>query len=309
MFGLVPRVVWSKTVPTDERGRIEVQHNCLLLERQGRADGSEGPAGPKLILLEVGTGDKLDPKTRDIFTLENRSILDALHEKNCRPEDIQGVICSHLHFDHAGGLTRRPRPGEKPDWSPSSADPRHKGYEPVKLTFPSASVITQAREWSDALANRSVMTRTYFPDHLDPIAGQIRKVDSPRPFAPGTIPDRDAMPPAPAELRMTEVFPGVHVFLVPGHTWGQQATAFTDAKGRTIVFTPDVLPTRHHAGAAYSLGYDVEPYTSMISRRWLLDEAASKGWILMLDHEPGHPFFRVKSNGKGWYDLIEEAVS
>jgi glyoxylase-like metal-dependent hydrolase (beta-lactamase superfamily II) len=102
---------------------------------------------------------------------------------------------------------------------------------------------------------------------------------------------------------MSEPVPGVKVFLTPGHTWGQQAVGFTDEQGRFIVFTPDVMPTAAHLGAAYSLAYDVEPYTSMLSRRWLLEAAAAGGWILVLDHEPGDPIRRVIRNDKGWFDL------
>ena len=295
MFGLVPRVVWSKTVPVDDRGRMDVQHNCLLLERSGPGDG------PKLVIIEVGTGDKMDAKNRDIFALENRSIIDALSEVSCRPEDIAAVAVTHLHFDHAGGLTRLCRAGETPDWSGPGAPPGG-----VKLTFPNAKVFAQEREWKDALVSRSVMTRTYFKDHLEPVRGQIRLIDSPRPFPIGSIPDRDETPPAPVALRRTEILPGLFVFLAPGHTWGQQAIMFQDTKGRTIVFTPDVMPTAQHVGAAYSLGYDVEPYTSMISRKWFLEEAAAGNWLLVLDHEPGNPCVRVKPNTKGWFDLIED---
>lgn len=293
MFGLVPRVVWSRTVPCDDKARITVQHNCLLLKGGGRT-----------ILLETGTGDKMDPKSRDIFALESRSITDALAEIATPPDEIGAVVVSHLHFDHAGGLTRLARADEAPDWTGAgSAEPHG-----VKRTFPNAVVYTQEREWSDALANRSVMTRTYFRDHLEPIRDQVRLIDSPRPFPFGYIPDRAEAPKLPASDRMTEILPGVSVFLVPGHTWGQQATIFTDLKGRSIVFTPDVLPTAWHLGAAYSLGYDVEPYTSMISRTWLLAEAARNDWCLMLDHEPAHPLFRVRENSKGWYDLVPEPL-
>lgn len=305
MFGLVPRVVWGRTVPTDDRGRIDVQHNCLLLERSGGTP--PGPDGrplesPSLVVIETGSGDKLDARSRDIFALEDRSIETALHEAGARCEDIGAAIVTHLHFDHAGGLTRLARPGETPDWrGPGSA-----GDEAVKLTFPNAGVIAQEREWRDALANRSVMTRTYFRSHLEPLRDRLRLVDSPRPFAPGTIPDRDELPGAPVALRETAVLPGIGVFLVPGHTWGQQAIRFTDTRGRTVVFTPDVMPTIHHTGAAYSLGYDVEPYTSMISRRWFLEEAAAGGWLLVLDHEPTNPCRRVRRNDKGWYDLVAD---
>jgi hypothetical protein len=59
----------------------------------------------------------------------------------------------------------------------------------------------------------------------------------------------------------------------------------------------------HHVGAAYSLGYDVEPYTSMVTRRWFLEEAAAGDWLLVLDHEPGNPCQRVREDGKGWWRL------
>lgn len=328
MFGLIPRVVWSKTVPTDDRGRITLQHNCLLLDRATPGDG------PRRILVEVGTGDKLDPKMREIFSLETdpttgraRTILDALAEVGVTPESIDAVVVSHLHFDHAGALTRLPREGEEPQFRFAAGEDGGGGSSLAGgccLTFPNATVYAQAREWSDALANRSVMTRTYFRDHLLPLEGRLRLIDSPRPFPVGITPDRDQPPMAPLDLRCTELWPGagVWVFLVPGHTWGQQAVLIHEAgpddpsgaggrkgRGRTVVFTPDVMPTIHHAGAAYSLGYDVEPYTSMVTRTWFLAEAASRGWVLCLDHEPNHPLVRVKPNQRGWYDLVPEPAA
>ena len=92
MFGLIPRTVWSRSVETDDKGRIRVQHNCLLLERKGDVPADwKGPA-PKVVLLEVGTGNKLDAKSRELFALDGRSILDALHEVSCNPEDVGGVL-------------------------------------------------------------------------------------------------------------------------------------------------------------------------------------------------------------------------
>lgn len=304
MFGLIPRNIWMRAVTPDDRGRIPVQHNCLLLERAGDASS---PPGPKLIIIEAGTGNKMDSKSKDIFALEDRSLPDALHEADCSTDDIGAVIVSHLHFDHAGGLTRLCRPGESPDWSPASPSDTPSG-QPVKLTFPSATIHAQQREWLDALDNKSVMTRTYFRDHLEPIRDRIRLVDSPRPFPLGYNAGRDELPLVPISNRITPLreLPGIGVFLTPGHTWGQQAIIFNDTKGRTVVFVPDVMPTAAHIGAAYSLGYDVEPYTSMISRHWLLAAAARENWLLVLDHEPGNPIRRVKANDKGWYDLVED---
>lgn len=305
MFGLIPRVVWSRQVPTDDKGRIELAHNCLLLEEVEPAGG----AAPRRVVIETGTGDKLDPKMSSIFGLDGRTIETALTEAGVACDSITDVVVSHLHFDHAGGLTRRPRDGEQPDWTegPMSGDATG-----IKLTFPNARIHVQRREWEDATRNRSVMTRTYFPDHLEPIRDRLALADAPPPFVPGHTPDRDEDPPQPLEDRQVEILPGIQVFLVPGHTWGQQAIRFTEAGGenrggqggREIVFTPDVMPTAWHVGAAYSLAYDVEPYTSMVTRRWLLGEAADRGWTLFLDHEPGNPLRTVSREGK-WFALAE----
>jgi glyoxylase-like metal-dependent hydrolase (beta-lactamase superfamily II) len=298
MFGLIPRVVWSRNVPVDDRGRMTVRHNCVLLESE-----ANGPQGrPIRALIETGSGDKPDAKSREIFELGPWTITDALRAAGVEPEQLDAVLVTHLHFDHAGGLTRLARPQETPDWS----GPGWAGDVAVVRTFPNAKVWAQAREWDDAMANRSVMTRTYFRDHLEPIRPQLRLVDSPRPFPAGYTPGREEPPPSDLSVRLTETIPGVRVFLAPGHTWGQQGVMFEDVRGRRVVFTPDVMPTVHHLGAAFSLGYDVEPYTSMVTRTWLLREAAAKDLLLVLDHEPGNPCVRVRANAKKWYDLVPE---
>jgi glyoxylase-like metal-dependent hydrolase (beta-lactamase superfamily II) len=204
--------------------------------------------------VETGFGGKWNDKERGFYDLEQRTIEDALREIEVEPESITHVIVSHLHFDHAAGLTRT---------GPGGA--------PVP-TFPHAEVIVQRREWDDALANRSTMTRTYLKSHLKPVADRVRVVD-------GEI----------------AVLPNVTVWPMPGHTWGQQAVRFDDAEG-TVVFAGDVMPTRHHVHPAFSMGYDMEPYANMQSKRELLARAAGEGWRLVLDHEPGEAVVRVRAD-------------
>lgn len=139
-------------------------------------------------------------------------------------------------------------------------------------TFPNARVVTQQVEWEDALANKSTMGRTYLRSHLDPIADRVQLVAGEQ-----------------------EILPGLGVEPMPGHTWGQQAVRFEDAEG-TVVFPGDVLPTVHHAGAAYSLGYDMLPYRNMLSKKRLLEQAARQRWRLVLDHEPGNPVVTVAAD-------------
>lgn len=314
MFGLIPRVVWNRAIETDDKHRIELHHNCLLLESE---DPDPEIGRPRRYLIEAGTGDKLDEKMSRIFGLDGRTVETAVVEAGIDPGAIDAVIVSHLHFDHAGGLTRRCRPGETPDWTatrPGAAS----GDDPnVKLTFPNAEVIVQRREFVDARNNDSVMTRTYYRDHVLPLedaalhlpdgSPRLRLVDSERPFPLNRKPGHAERPKTAIAERQTQVLPGVDVFLVPGHTWGQQAVKFTDVRGETVVFVPDVMPTVHHVGKAYSLAYDVEPYVSMVTKGWLLDEAASADWLLVLDHEPDAPLQRARRDDRGWFTLEPHA--
>jgi glyoxylase-like metal-dependent hydrolase (beta-lactamase superfamily II) len=286
MFGVVPKAVWNRSIPVDEQGRIECAHNCLLLEPIGTSVGA-----PRRVLIEVGSGDKFDEKNRKIFGLSDYSIIDAVRDAGSSCDAIDHVIVSHLHFDHAGGLTRRPH-GETPD------------ALGVKRTYSNATVHVPRREWEDALANRSVMTRTYLRENLEPIRPQLHLIDSPPPFPPGHLPQRDELPVSPLVDRETEVLPGIRVFNIPGHTWGQQAIKFVDNRGQTVVFSADLIPTAAHVGSAYNMAYDVEPYISTVTRKWFLKEAAEQNWLLVLDHEPGEPRQRVRSDGKGWYELV-----
>jgi len=302
MFGIIPRVVWQRAVDADEKHRITLAHNCVLLEHV--------ETGAKY-LIETGTGDKLDAKMSGVFGLDGGTIDSALRAADHDPADISAVVLTHLHFDHAGGLTRRPREGEDPDWiatEPGDASGDSRG---VKLTFPNARIIVQEREWEDAINNDAVMTKTYYRDHLLPLEKQLPSGrprldlhESPPPFDPGRVPHRGEKPASKLESRTTQVLPGVEVFRVPGHTWGQQAVLFHDQEGKPHCFAADLIPTRHHVGAAYSLSYDVEPYTAMITKHWFLTEAAERGWTLILDHEPGEPCFTVEPDGRGWWSLV-----
>ena len=95
MFGVVPRPLWSKKMPPDERNRIVLGLNCLLIE-----------TGGERILVETGVGDKMSAKLRDIYGFDGPYLTEGLRGYGVRPEDIDIVLNTHLHFDHCGGNTR-----------------------------------------------------------------------------------------------------------------------------------------------------------------------------------------------------------
>ncbi|MGH7673533.1 MAG: MBL fold metallo-hydrolase [Gemmatimonadales bacterium] len=100
MFGVVPKALWERRIPADERNRIPLALRCLLVEH---SDG--------LVLIDTGIGNKENDKFRDIYGVENAGadgrtrLEDALRALGHGPDDIRWVINTHLHFDHAGGDT------------------------------------------------------------------------------------------------------------------------------------------------------------------------------------------------------------
>src|ERR1700682_411862 len=118
MFGVVPKVLWEKKAPADEKNRIRMTTNCLLLKT------------PKAnVLMETGMGSRWSAKERDMYAIEETGRLpERLGALGVPPEAIDIVLVSHLHFDHAGGCTRVNENGE------------------VVPTFPNADYVIQAGE-------------------------------------------------------------------------------------------------------------------------------------------------------------------
>ncbi len=97
MFGIIPKPLWQKTNPADEKNRITLGGRCLLLESDS-----------KKILVETGMGENWDEKFMSIYKVDfSKNTLQKSLEKNgLKPEDITDVILTHLHFDHTGGSTK-----------------------------------------------------------------------------------------------------------------------------------------------------------------------------------------------------------
>ncbi len=140
MFGSVPRPLWSRTNPPDDRNRIHLAMRCMLLVGHGRR-----------VLVDVGLGDKSDAKFRDIFRVEDEPrLVDSLAAAGFGPGDVTDVVLTHLHFDHAGGSTVRTPEGLAP-W------------------LPHARWHVQRRNWENAHAPNPRERASYLLENFDPL--------------------------------------------------------------------------------------------------------------------------------------------
>ena len=152
MFGVVPRVLWEKKLPADDRNRIRLGMNCLLV------DGPEGRT-----VIEVGSGGKDDARFQDIYGLERDGGLPKrLADRGASPETVDRVVLTHLHFDHAGGATTWAEDGK-------TAVP----------TFPNATYCIHRGEFEDAMNPNARNAASYLKRNYAPLDenGQVRWIE------------------------------------------------------------------------------------------------------------------------------------
>jgi glyoxylase-like metal-dependent hydrolase (beta-lactamase superfamily II) len=250
MFGVVPKPLWERRIPADERNRIPLAMRCLLVETPDA-----------LVLVDNGCGNKESEKFADIYGIDNAAateghatrLEDALEAAGFGVDDVDVVIDTHLHFDHAGGNTRRGGDGG------------------VELSFPRARYIVQRGEFEWAHTRNERIQASYLPHNFDPVmdAGRLELIEGDR-----------------------AVLPGVSVLRTPGHTPHHQSVIIHSA-GETACFLADVIPTSAHLPLPWIMGYDVEPLVTLESKRMLLERARREDWLLVFEHDPTVPWGRL----------------
>ena len=256
MFGVVPKPLWEKRIPADERNRIQLGMRCLLIEH---------PSG--LILIDTGAGNKEDEKFKNIYGLENeggdgRTMLeDGLREVGVEPKEITLVINTHLHFDHAGGNTFIGESGK------------------VQLTFPNATYIVRRGEYDYAMHTNERTAASYF--------------------------ERNFMPVEAAEkfelvAREKTIVKGIRVIPTPGHTPFHQSVLI-ESGGERAFYLGDLVPTHAHLPLPWIMGYDVEPLTTLETKRRILKQAVEEKWLMIFEHDATVAWGRVEHDGKAYH--------
>ena len=257
MFGVVPRSIWSQGMTPDDENRIWLGLNCLLVKTPDET-----------VLVETGIGgSKLSEKYREIFAADpSEGVAQSLASLGTDPEDVDRVILTHLHMDHAGGATCQDE-GE---------------YRPV---FPKARYTVQRQEWKDALcADRQTIRGYHVNEDLKPLerAGVLDFVEGD-----------------------TEICPGVEVFLTPGHTRAHQSV-LVKAGDEKICFVGDLVPTSRHMHPVYIMAFDLYPRDTFRVRQDVLGKAASERWLLSWPHDPDVPWGYIEEGNRGSYIVVEE---
>ncbi len=254
MFGVVPRVFWEKQKTPDALNRIEMDMSCLLIRDADH-----------VVVVETGAGTKMSDKLRGIYGIERPpKLLDELKARGVRPEDVTLVVNTHLHFDHAGGNTRR-------------------DADELVATFPRASYVFQRLEWQDAMRPNERTHASYYPEDFAPLeaAGKLELIDE-----------------------AVEILPAIRLDRVQGHTRGTQTVRVTDGK-RTVFFSSDFMPDRHHLPLPWIPAQDLFPLDTLEAKRTILGRAVEEQWIVGFTHDK--PRFGTVTNLEGKYKLTELA--
>ena len=245
MFGVVPRALWSQSCPPDEHNRIRLSMNCLFVE-----------AGRERIVVETGIGDKWSARHEAMYGItRQRSLAGSVKAiTGYDAEEITIVVNTHLHFDHAGGNTKR---------DAMTGD--------IIPAFPNARYFVSRDEYAHAGSPHERDRASYLAENWRPLAesGQLE------------LKDADY-----------EVVPGLRMETVAGHSRTMQC-ARLERGGRTLYGFADLVPMRAHVAPAWIMGYDLYPVETLEAKRRLLPQAARENWLCLFYHEPDAPLCRV----------------
>jgi glyoxylase-like metal-dependent hydrolase (beta-lactamase superfamily II) len=264
MFGVVPKPLWQKRIAADTENRVKLGLNSIVVR-----------TGQHTVLIETGIGNKQSPKMQQIQ--QNKALLPAsLAAAGVRPEEIDIVINTHLHFDHCGWNTTL-----HPDGS-------------VTPTFPNARYFAHAGEVAHGHLQLDRDRVSYLSPNYDPLIASDQM----------TLLDDAGIHANP------EICPGISVELFPGHTAHMMAVHIqparpVESRPTSANATPyacyvaDLIPTAHHLDPTWVMGYDLDPLRCIEERKRFYARAIPEQWLVLFTHDHDTPVATVALNEKG----------
>lgn len=257
MFGNAPRALWSRWCAPDDSNRIALASRALLIRE----------AGGRNVLLETGIGAFFPPALRERFGVEESGhvLLDNLQSLGLDDADIDVVVLSHLHFDHAGGLLSRYEEGAGP-----------------RLLFPRARFVV----------GRRALDRARHP-HVRDRASFI-------PELPGLLEDSGRLEVVDGE-RSKILGEDYRLHFSDGHTPGLMLTELDDGEG-PIVFTGDLIPGRPWMHLPITMGYDRYPELLIDEKRALLEDLIQREGRVFFTHDVDVALAQVVQDERGRFE-------
>ncbi len=262
MFGNAPKAVWQRWIPADEYNRIEIPTRAML------ATDLNG----KTVLFETGIGAFFDPKMRQRFGVEepDHVLLLNLLQLGFTEENIDVVVLSHLHFDHAGGLLSAWEEGE-----------------PHQLLFPNATYLVGKKQWQRA-NNPHARDRASFIPELNQLlldSGRLELVEDTQ------------HPLLGSEVRFS---------YSDGHTPGLMLAELGPESGGGLVFCADLIPARAWVHTSISMGYDRYPELLLDEKKEFLEDKLARGVDLYFTHDLECALASVCKDEHGRFTVMDE---
>lgn len=261
MFGNAPKALWQRWLVPDTDNTIALACRCLLV------DDLDG----KTVLFETGIGAFFEPKLRERYgVVEDRHVLlDSLAEAGFDHANIDVVVLSHLHFDHAGGLLAAWREGQGPE-----------------LLFPNATFVTSAAHWQRAIKPHARDRASFIPGLTDLLtaSGRLELVDGEYSQALGET---------------------VRFEFSNGHTPGLMLAEVV-SHGGGVVFCADLIPGRPWVHLPVTMGYDRNAELLIDEKRVFLDDKLARSVRLFFTHDVDCAMAAVTRDDKGRYTTRDE---